>query len=342
MSEINYSSYLTVTPEIGGEYYRLDIPVGVTPPTEGTKINLSGTTVVSLKPETPRDIAKGRGGPIAKWMEARKVAYLVNCLPEGHKWLPKPVVRAEIVRSHKDMATGLMDRKHLPKNAGMLFDFGSDQPLSFWMKNTYIPLQIAFIDSKGVVKKISSMSPLSTSSVRSTGNCRYALEVNEGWFDEHNVRIGATVAIPGGGESKVHPPDEGLGGEGDAEGEGDQPEKNPQLVIEQSFKDILVSADANDLSVVVEYVTKDGNELPPKMVSPPFSFGETNEGDVNGLVTVWDDQLARYTSLIVDNIVGIKDQQGNPIPNSDRVVELAKGVPNKVVDNMFAKGKLPQ
>jgi len=242
-----------------------------------------------------------------------------------------PIVRAEIVRNHKDMATGLMGRKHLPKNSGMLFDFGSDQPLSFWMKNTYIPLQIAFIDSRGVVQKISSMVPLSTNSVRTNGNCRYALEVNDGWFDEHNVKIGATVAIPNANQQ------ENINDEPEQE-----TEKNPQLVIEQSFKDILVSADDNGLSVVVEYMTKDGNPLPPKQISPPFVFGETEDGDVNGLVTVWDDQRSRYTSLIVDNIVGIKDLNGEPIPNSERVTELAKGIPNKVVDDMSAKGKLPQ
>ena len=247
-----------------------------------------------------------------------------------------PLVRAEIVKSHQDMAVGLMGRKHLPKNAGMLFDFGSDRPLSFWMKNTYIPLQIAFISADGVVRKISSMAPMSTNSTRSSGNCRYALEVNEGWFDEHNVKVGATVAVPGGPEELV-----GNLAPGGGPGEEKKPEeKSPEIVIEQSFKDILSAANNYGVPVVVEYVTKEGKSLPPKMMSPPFVFGDTSEGDVNGLVTAWDDQNARYTSLIVDNVVGIKDSQGNPIPNSGRIEELAKGIPNKVVDEMSAKGKL--
>lgn len=231
------------------------------------------------------------------------------------------------------MATGLMGRRCLPKNAGMLFDFGSDQPLSFWMKNTYIPLQIAFISSSGVVKKISSMTPLSYRSVRSDEPCRYALEVNDGWFDHNNIKTGDTVAIPNA--SQENPAKGNLNEQKD-----ESKKESPVLVIEQSFKDILRSADSNGLSVIVEYVTKSGNPLPPKMISPPFHFGETAEDDANGLVTAWDDQEARYTSLIVDNIVGIKDQQGNPIPNSERVVELAKGVPNKLVDEMSAKGKM--
>ena len=58
-----------------------------------------------------------------------------------------PRIRAEIVSRGTELAKGLMGRKHLPKDAGMLFDFGTDQPLQFWMRNTYLPLQIAFIKS---------------------------------------------------------------------------------------------------------------------------------------------------------------------------------------------------
>jgi uncharacterized membrane protein (UPF0127 family) len=251
-------------------------------------------------------------------------------------------LKAEIVKEHKDLATGLMGRKHLPKNAGMLFDFGSDQPLAFWMKNTYIPLQIAFISSSGVVKQISNMVPMSTRSIRSQSSCRYALEVNEGWFEDNNVKTGATVAIPGATEV---PSPQGIGEPDksplDPTGTKKEQEKpSPAIVIEQSFKDILAAVSDNGISVVVEYVTKEGNPLPPKMISPPFELGDTAEGDVNGLITVWDDQRARYTSLLVDNITGIKDVNGNPIPNSDRVRELAKGIPNKNVDEMSAKGKL--
>jgi len=244
-----------------------------------------------------------------------------------------PVLKAEVVKNHKDMAVGLMGRRHLPKNSGMLFDFGTDQPLAFWMKNTYLKLQIAFIDSRGVVKHIASMAPLSTGSTRSPSNCRYALEVNEGWFDEHNVRVGATVAVPGGDAptSQVEP----------ANGKEEEQKLPPDVVIEQSFKDILSSANDYGLMVVVEYVTKDGESLPPKMISPPFVFGETADGDQNGLVTVWDEQNGRYTSLIVDNITAIKDVKGNPIPNSDTVASLSGAVPNRKIDEMSAKGKLP-
>lgn len=245
-------------------------------------------------------------------------------------------IKAEIVRNYKDMSTGLMNRKHLPKNAGMLFDFGNDQPLSFWMKNTYLPLQIAFIDTKGVVKHIASMAPLSTSSVRSNSNCRYALEVNEGWFDENNIRIGATVAVPNGVEEpQIKEPVQST-----EPTEKSEQKKSPELVIEQSFKDILNAANDYTEPVVIEYVTKSGKALPPKKISPPYIFGDTSDGDINGLVTVWDEQDADYKSFIVNNIISIKDSLGNPILNSEMVANLSKSTPNKVVDDMSAKGKL--
>lgn len=249
-------------------------------------------------------------------------------------------IKAEIVRNHADMATGLMGRKHLSRNSGMLFDFGVDQELSFWMKNTYLPLQIAFINSKGVVKHIASMAPLSTNSVRSPCNCRYALEVNEGWFDKNNVRTGATVEVPGSAEISTDKEDPLA--QPDGEEQNNEPKKSPELVIEQSFKDILNSADEYSLPVVLEYMTQKGNVLPPKKIIPPYVFGETSNGDVNGLVTVWDDQHAGYKSFIVENIIAIKDEQGNPIKNSDQVAQLSRGTPNKVVDDMSAKGKMHQ
>lgn len=257
-----------------------------------------------------------------------------------------PIIKAEIVRKHQDLATGLMGRKHLPKNAGMLFDFGADQELSFWMKNTYLPLQIAFINSKGVVKHIASMAPLSTKSVRSPFNCRYALEVNDGWFDNNNIRMGATVEVPDSSIDVENQPDETFNDENNIDdNQGDnqddeQMQKSPELVIEQSFKDVLIAANDYSLPVVIEYITKEENALPPKMISPPYIFGDTMDGDVNGLVTVWDEQEASYKSFLVDNIIGIKDSQGNSIKNSARVEELANGIPNKVVDEISAKGKL--
>jgi len=87
---INYSPYLEFTPDKhGGEYYTLRLPVGITPPKEGDKLRLDGVNVVVQSVSSPEDIMKGKGEPVARSMRENGIAWSVNCLPEGHKWLDK-------------------------------------------------------------------------------------------------------------------------------------------------------------------------------------------------------------------------------------------------------------
>jgi len=106
------------------------------------------------------------------------------------------VVKAEIASAQEERNKGLMFRKKLPDGEGMLFVFEADQVLSFWMKNTYIPLSIAFITHDGRIIDIKDMYPHDTSSVLSSRSVRYALEAPQGWFSRSGVRIGDTVNIP--------------------------------------------------------------------------------------------------------------------------------------------------
>lgn len=102
---------------------------------------------------------------------------------------------AEVVRKEEERVQGLMFRTHLGLDSGMLFVFENDETLSFWMKNTYIPLAIAFIDSTGIITDILEMQPLDTlSRYRSSRPVRYALEVNSGWFFSRNIKPGDTVS----------------------------------------------------------------------------------------------------------------------------------------------------
>jgi len=110
-----------------------------------------------------------------------------------------PILRVEIAKTPLDHMQGLMGRKHLPKNSGMLFDFGKPGPRSFWMANTYIPLQIAFLDENGRVGQINSMAPLSTRPIYSKNSYRYALEVNDGWFDRNGIKVDSVIQLPGKG-----------------------------------------------------------------------------------------------------------------------------------------------
>ena len=90
-----------------------------------------------------------------------------------------------------------MGRKNLPADSGMLFDFGQSRRLSFWMANTHIPLQIAFIDERGRIGQIEQLQPHDAAPVVSRNHYRYAVENNAGWFDRHGLRVGAQVQLPG-------------------------------------------------------------------------------------------------------------------------------------------------
>jgi len=106
------------------------------------------------------------------------------------------VVKAEIAGTQEERNNGLMFRKKLPDGEGMLFVFEYDHVLSFWMKNTYIPLSIAFIAYDGRIIDIKDMYPHDTSSVLSSRSARYALEVPQGWFSRAGARTGDIVKIP--------------------------------------------------------------------------------------------------------------------------------------------------
>ena len=94
----------------------------------------------------------------------------------------KVTIRAEIALSPAQQAQGLMHRKELKDGNGMLFVFQRDDILSFWMKNTLVPLSIAYIASDGRILEIYDMEPGNLNPVRSSRSARYALEVPQGWF----------------------------------------------------------------------------------------------------------------------------------------------------------------
>lgn len=245
----------------------------------------------------------------------------------GKKYKPARLF-AEFATKPHEHTTGLMGRKRLSSNAGMLFDFGKEKELSFWMANTYIPLQIAFITNSGKVGKISSMTPLSTRSVKSDGKYRYALEVNEGWFDKNKIQVGAQVQIPGmeSPQDKQQSP---------------QQQISPDVVIQQANEDILkeISTYPSGFKVQIEYISKDGFDLPLKTIETPFEFGETAEGSINGLLTAWDSQKARFSSFIVENIIVIKDPAtGNPITNLKQIENIFNKTPLPTRDEQAATG----
>jgi len=105
-------------------------------------------------------------------------------------------LRAEVARSYEERERGLMFRKSLSDGEGMLFVFEADQRPAFWMKNTTIPLSIAYVSSGGIIMQISDLQPLSEATVQSERSVRYALEVPAGWFARAGVEVGDRVEIP--------------------------------------------------------------------------------------------------------------------------------------------------
>ncbi|MCX7962288.1 MAG: DUF192 domain-containing protein [Burkholderiales bacterium] len=103
------------------------------------------------------------------------------------------VVRAEVADTVAARMQGLMYRKSLARNAGMVFVFDDDAIHCMWMKNTYIPLSVAFIDRAGTIVNIADMEPHSERSHCAARPVRYALEMNRGWFAERAIAPGTKV-----------------------------------------------------------------------------------------------------------------------------------------------------
>jgi len=96
----------------------------------------------------------------------------------------------EIVSKYEDRKTGLMYRRFIPKDYGMLFIWPYEGKQCMWMNNTFVPLSVAYIDIKGKIIEIYDMVPFSKDSVCSTKAAKYALEVNSGWFEEPGYKCG--------------------------------------------------------------------------------------------------------------------------------------------------------
>lgn len=105
-------------------------------------------------------------------------------------------LRVEIADTPEKLIRGLMFREQLPEEQGMLFDFGTETESPFWMKDTSIPLSIAFISADGLIVDIQDMQPLSTDLHKSDHPYTFAVEVNQGWFQRHDIQEGSRVELP--------------------------------------------------------------------------------------------------------------------------------------------------
>ena len=105
----------------------------------------------------------------------------------------------EIADENLERQAGMMHRTTMPKNEGMLFVFPYPHQSGFWMKNTTVPLSIAYIDPASRVIEIHNLQPGNTKPVESrSARVQYALEVNQGWFAKNGIRPGAVLATDRG------------------------------------------------------------------------------------------------------------------------------------------------
>jgi len=121
---------------------------------------------------------------------------LKNMEDEGKKEV-KNKLKVETAITQSQVAYGLMDRKHLDKDSGMLFKFQQKRPLSFWGQRTYIPLDILFLDSDLNIESIKQIEPMSTKMVTSDSDCIMAIETNAGYCQANGISVGDKVKING-------------------------------------------------------------------------------------------------------------------------------------------------
>ena len=120
----------------------------------------------------------------------------------GPEWSELPAVATvEVVREEEEIARGLMGRDSLAPNSGMYFQYDDTDVRTFWMRNTRIPLSIAFIRADGVITSIKQMQPFDETLVSSGVEVKDTLEMNQGWFAENGIEAGDRAELV---KSEVH------------------------------------------------------------------------------------------------------------------------------------------
>lgn len=128
-------------------------------------------------------------------------AFLINCLvalpsawgDEVNLRIGPHIIKAEIAATPESRMRGLMQREHLCARCGMLFAFPAADRYGFWMKETPLPLSIAFIAPDGRIINIEEMQPHTTELHYPKNDALYALEMNRGWFARHGIKAGHRV-----------------------------------------------------------------------------------------------------------------------------------------------------
>lgn len=223
----------------------------------------------------------------------------------------------EIANDPIKRENGLMDRKSMGKNNGMLFKFPYARRLSFWMKNTYIPLDIAYVDDNGKILQIEQMSPLNTRAIVSNHECRYALEVNKGWFKDNGIKVGnylGGIGFDFTRKAQMTPPEMPIDPNIDPNAQPPQQQPSPDVMLNKETEEILRDADKKGVKLTIIYRKEDGYVLPPKTISPPYEIRNVkrkSDGARHKEVHCWDDQEGQEKTFFIEGIESIELAQKN-------------------------------
>jgi len=114
-------------------------------------------------------------------------------LPQTTLTIGRHSLTAEVASTDSHRSTGLMYRRMLPEDRGMLFVFPDVALHGMWMMNTYLPLSVAFLDREGAIINIADMQPHTTDTHSAARPAKYALEMNQGWFRKRGIKAGDKV-----------------------------------------------------------------------------------------------------------------------------------------------------
>lgn len=131
---------------------------------------------------------------LALLLLSHSVFAVADALPvktlQGNKWL----IEVEVAATETARRQGLMFRQKMADNHGMLFIFAADEMQCMWMRNTLIPLSVAFLDSAARIVNIEDMAPLTYNIHCAQQPVRFALEMNQGWFSAHGINEGSGIS----------------------------------------------------------------------------------------------------------------------------------------------------
>ena len=109
-------------------------------------------------------------------------------------WLGTEELVTELALTPIEVETGMMFRTKMAENEGMIFVFAGPRQIAFWMRNTLLPLSCAYIDPEGNILELHDMKPKDETPIPSeTARVQYVLEVNQGWFQRHNIAVGTQI-----------------------------------------------------------------------------------------------------------------------------------------------------